>query len=231
MPNTAVHAHRGSADAGSGIAENTLASFDRARRLGADGVELDVRMSADGALVVHHDPGVEGLGPICGLDARELPAQVPLLAEALEACAGLTVNIELKDLPGEPGYDPDDHLAAAVADLVVAAGREASVVVSSFWPEALSAFHRSAPAVPTGLLVAPWFDPELCVAGALERSCTAVHLPRALVTAPLVDGAHRAGLAVAAWTVSDRPGLEAMAALGVDTVITDDVRLARSVVG
>ena len=77
MPNTAVHAHRGSADAGSGIAENTLASFDRARRLGADGVELDVRMSADGALVVHHDPGVEGLGPICGLDARELPAQVP----------------------------------------------------------------------------------------------------------------------------------------------------------
>ena len=229
MPSTAVQAHRGSPDAGAGIAENTLASFDRARRLGADGVELDVRMTTDHGLAVHPDPAIDGLGPICDLRADELPAHVPLLAVVLDACAGLTVNIELKDLPGEPGYDPGDRLASAVADLVVAAGRISSVVVSSFWPDSLSAVRRAAPAVPTGLLVASWFDPRACVTAAVDRACTALHLHESLATGPLVDEAHSAGLSVAVWTVNGRPRIEALAGLGVETVITDDVALARAV--
>jgi glycerophosphoryl diester phosphodiesterase len=208
-----------------------VAAFERARRLGADGVELDVRMTGDGALAVHHDPTVEGLGAICGLRADELPAHVPLLPEVLDACSGLTVNIELKDLPGEPGYDPRDRLASAVAQLVVATDRASSVVVSSFWPESLSVLRRLAPAVPTGLLVASWFDPGTCVTAALERSCRALHPSVSLVTPRLVDEAHGAGLSVAAWTVNDPGGLEALAGWGVDTVITDDVALARSVLG
>ena len=228
MASTAVQAHRGSPEAGSGIVENTLAAFDRARRLGADGVELDVRMTADGALAVHHDPSVEGLGPLCELPAGALPPHVPLLPDALEACAGMTVNIELKDLPGEPGFDPGDRLAAAVADLVVATDRTSSVVVSSFWPESLSALRRSAPGIPTGLLVAHWFDPEACVAAALDRSCAALHPFDSLVTGPLVESAHGSGLSVAVWTVNDPSRVEALAELGVDTVITDDVAMARS---
>ena len=58
----AVTAHRGSPDAAAGIRENTLAAFARARRLGADGVELDVRRTADGGLAIHHDPVIEGSG-------------------------------------------------------------------------------------------------------------------------------------------------------------------------
>ena len=60
MTVTAVQAHRGSPDPAGGIGENTLEAFLRALRLGADGVELDVRRTADGALAVHHDADIVG---------------------------------------------------------------------------------------------------------------------------------------------------------------------------
>ena len=59
----AVQAHRGSPDPATGVRENTLDAFARARSLGADGVELDVRLTADGGLAVHHDPVIDGVGP------------------------------------------------------------------------------------------------------------------------------------------------------------------------
>ena len=57
--------------------ENTLAAFSKARELGADGVELDVRRSADGVLVVHHDPAIDGFGPLAQLTFAELRAAQP----------------------------------------------------------------------------------------------------------------------------------------------------------
>ncbi len=231
MTTMAVHAHRGSPDPAAGIRENTLDAFARARRLGADGVELDVRRTRDGALAVHHDAVVPGVGAIAELALTELPEHVPLLAEALDACAALSVNIEIKNLPGEPVYDPQERLAAAAAELVIATGRVATVVVSSFWPETLDAVRRAGPAIPTGLLVAPWFDPADCVAAALARACTSLHPAASLVSGELVVEAHSAGLSVAAWTVNDADGLAALEAVGVDTVITDDVPLALSALG
>jgi glycerophosphoryl diester phosphodiesterase len=228
MSTTAVQAHRGSPDPAAGIRENTLAAFAEARRLGADGVELDVRLTRDGALAVHHDPVVAGTGPVAELVAGELPDDIPLLDQALEACAGLTVNIEIKNLPGEPAYDPAERAAEAVARLVVERSEDPDVVVSSFWPGSLDAVHRVAASVPTGLLVASWFDPADCVALALGHTCTALHPHASLVTEALVADAHRAGLAVAAWTVNTLSELERMAQAGVDTVITDDVPLALS---
>jgi glycerophosphoryl diester phosphodiesterase len=227
---TAVLAHRGSPDPEAGVAENTLAAFSRARSLGADGVELDVRLAADGTMVVHHDPELPGLGPVADLEASRLPGAVPTLADALDSCSGMIVNIEVKNLPGEPGFDPDDRLAREVAALVQRTGRSTGVVVSSFWPPALEVIHREAPGIPTGLLVPSWFDPADLVAAARLRSCTAVHPPAGMVTGPLVEEAHAAGLAVAAWTVNDRTLVETLAELGVDTVITDDVPLVREVV-
>ncbi len=222
----AVHAHRGSPDAASGIRGNTLDAFLRARRLGADGVELDVRLTSDGALAVHHDASLSGLGAIGELTADRLPSSVALLPAALDACAGLVVNIEIKNLPGEPEFDPGERAALVVADVVAARGWSDAVVVSSFWPGALDAVHGARPEIPTGLLVASWFDPSGCVPTALDHGCTAVHPHVSLITEALVAEAHAAGLAVAAWTVNERPQVEDMAALGVDTVITDDVTLA-----
>jgi glycerophosphoryl diester phosphodiesterase len=227
----AIQAHRGSPHPPSGVAENTLEAFDRARRLGADGVELDVRFTADRVIAVHHDPEIPGLGAIAGLRAAELPDHVPTLAAALDACAGLMVTIEIKNRPGEPGFDPGNRLARDVAVLVADRGRAPGVVLSSFWPDALTAVHETRPEVPAALLVASWFDPGEIVPVALARHGAAIHPVAALVTAQLVTEARRAGLSIAAWTVNDRPGLERMAALGVDAVITDDVPLALDVRG
>ena len=142
MP-TAVQAHRGSPDRSAGILENTVEAFLRARRLGADSVELDVRATADGSLAVHHDPEIPGAGPVHLLTTAELPPHVPLLADALGACAGMDVNVEIKNLPTEAAFDPDELVARAVVDLVVESGRRESVSVSSFWTGALATADRA----------------------------------------------------------------------------------------
>ena len=227
---TAVQAHRGSPDPESGIRENTLAAFDRALALGADGVELDVRLTADGGLAVHHDPVVGGVDAICELTSAELPAYIPLLADALEACVGMVVNIEIKNQPHELGFDPTDRLPGDVVALVASMGRTESVIVSSFWSGSLSAVRSASSVVPTGLLVVSSFDPVASIAAAADLGCTAVHLPVGLVDRATVATAHAAGLAVAAWTVADEDSLASMLQAGVDTVITDDVAAARQAV-
>lgn len=227
---TAVQAHRGSPDPGSGIRENTLDAFARARALGADGVELDVRLTADGGLAVHHDPVIDGVGPIHDLSTTQLPAHVPLLAEALDACTGMVVNIEIKNHPHEPGFDPADRAAEDVIALVEGMERTAAVVVSSFWSGALSAVRSTGSDVATGLLVIPSFDPSSSIAAAVDLGCAAVHLPVGLADPQTVTAAHAAGLAVAVWTVADETTLARVLAADVDTVITDDVAAARRAV-
>jgi glycerophosphoryl diester phosphodiesterase len=227
---TAVQAHRGSPDPASGIRENTLDAFVRARTLGADSVELDVRLTADGGLAVHHDPIVPGAGAVHELATADLPVHVPLLADALEVCQGMLVNIEIKNLPTEPAFDPTERLSDLVVGVVDALGRAGSVIVSSFWSGALRAVRAADGSVRCGLLVAPSFDPLTSITDALELGCVAIHLPVGLAGRVTVETAHDLGLAVAAWTVTDEVTLAAVLAAGVDTVVTDDVMLARRAV-
>src|ERR1700674_3295989 len=105
---TAVFAHRGCTE---GFTENTIDAFAEARRLGADGVELDVRLTADGALAIHHDADIPGLGAIAGLGVTALPAHVPLLAEVLAVCEGMVVNVEIKNAPQDPDWDATEAVA------------------------------------------------------------------------------------------------------------------------
>jgi glycerophosphoryl diester phosphodiesterase len=226
--NVAVQAHRGSPDPSRGIAENTLGAFARSRQLGADGVELDVRLTADGALAVHHDATIPGVGDVADQEVHDLPDHVPLLAEVLVAMADLTVNIEVKNLPTESRYDPDEAAARAVADAIADAELGTSTMVSSFWPPSLDAVLAVDPSLTTGLLVPGWADPFASLALARDMGCRALHLHRSLTSAALVAEVHAAGLAVAVWTVNQPDDFIAMAACGVDTIITDDVPLARA---
>ena len=116
-----VIAHRG---ASVDRPENTVAAFAEARVQGADWVELDVRLSADGVLVVHHDAHLADGRLIRLVDSDDLPADVPSLAEAFEAAEGMGVNIEVKNLPGDPDFD-DVHL---VCDSVVGLAEAYNVV-------------------------------------------------------------------------------------------------------
>jgi glycerophosphoryl diester phosphodiesterase len=219
-----VFAHRG---ASARERENTLAAFIEARRLGAGGVELDVRRSRDGALVVYHDAVLPGMGAVCDLAVADLPAEVPLLAEVLEVCPDVIVNVELKDLPGEPGYDPSGPLAG----MVVAALRSrpaGSALVSSFDLVGLDGVHHLDPDLVTGWLTPPGFDQHAALDTAGGRGHRALHPHHQAVTASLVDRAHEVGLAVNTWTVDDPGRIRELAAMGVDGIITNvpDVALA-----
>jgi glycerophosphoryl diester phosphodiesterase len=227
---TAVQAHRGSPDPGTGVRENTLDAFTLARALGADGVELDVRLTADGALAVHHDAVIAGVGPVHELASTDLPDHVPLLADALDACTGMLVNIEIKNHPGEPAFDPTERASGLVVGVVEESDHAGPVIVSSFWSGALATVRSLDPSLSCGLLVQSSFDARTGITGALELGCTAVHLPVNLVDPATVAAAHDAGLAVAAWTVADTTVLAAVLAAGVDSVITDDVAMARRAV-
>jgi len=104
------------------------------------------------------------------------------------------------------------------------------VVVSSFWPDTLVAVRDASPEIATGFLVARWFEPSEAVGAAVRRGCTALHPSVDLISGPLVEEAHDAGLSVAVWTLNDRDRIGAMQGLGVDTVITDDVATALTAV-
>ena len=88
---TQVIAHRGASRA---EMENTVAAFRRAVRMGAQSAELDVRRTADGVLVVHHNPTLEDSRVLATLRFDELPEHVCTLDEALDACAPMWVNVE-----------------------------------------------------------------------------------------------------------------------------------------
>ncbi len=216
-----VLAHRGASRA---APENTLAAFRAAAALGADGVELDVRRAADGTLVVHHDP--LGDGP--------LAADVPTLDEALDVVTGI-VDVEVKALPTEPDYDPGHPVATAVARVVGARSMYDRVIVSSFDAVALDRVRAADARVRTGWLTLAGFPVDEVVALARGRGYDAVHPERRALldhdARALVALAHDAGIAVNTWTVDDPGEVRALAAAGVDGIITNVPDLARDALG
>jgi glycerophosphoryl diester phosphodiesterase len=221
-----VFAHRGCTE---GFTENTLEAFAEARRVGADGVELDVRLTADGALAVHHDRVIGGIGPVDQLTVPELPAHVPLLADVLAVCEGLVVNVEIKNDPAEVGHDPAEAVAGLTAAAIAEVGWVDRVVVSSFQANTLRAVRAADGRLPLGALWPFLADPGAGLAQAVEEGWSAVHPFVTAVDADLVARAHGAGLAVNVWTVNSPHDLEALVGLGVDAVITDRLHQALSI--
>ena len=215
---TAVFAHRGCTE---GFTENTIDAFAEARRLGGDGVELDVRLTADGALAVHHDAEIPGLGAIAQLEVADLPAHVPLLADVLAVCEGMVVNVEIKNAPQDPGWDAGEAVAALTAATIEEAGWTTRVIVSSFQMATLRAVQAADGRLALGALWGFAAEAEPALAAAAEAGFVAVHPFVMSVSPDLVERAHAMGLAVNVWTVNAPEDLRAMVAAGVDTVITD----------
>jgi glycerophosphoryl diester phosphodiesterase len=215
---TLVIAHRGASAA---HRENTVEAFVAARELGADWVELDVHLLADGALGVHHDPLLGDGRALADLAAADLPAHVPLLPAALDACAGMGVNVEVK------GHA---RTAAAVLAVLDERGGRDEVLVSSFDWAAVDAVRAAAPGVPTALLAFLLDDPARLVAAAARRGCAAVHPHVGMADPGLVAAAHGAGLAVNVWTVDDPVRMAELVAAGVDGIVTNVPDVARQVV-
>jgi glycerophosphoryl diester phosphodiesterase len=226
-----VLAHRG---ANRHARENTVEAFVRARALGADGVELDVRRTADGVLVVHHDPALDPVGLLVAQRFAELRAALPwlpTLAEALDACAGWLVNVEVKCSRWEPDADPENDVARAAVDLVRA--RELDVVFSSFDLATVDAVRAYAPELPTAFLV-HGSDLETAAAVARSHGHQWLHPDRAAVLAgpdEAMAHARRNDLHVDVWTVDDPDEMRVLAAAGVDAIITNVPDVALEALG
>ena len=100
---TLIYAHRGARLA---APENTEVAFQLAGELGADGIELDVRLTADDVAVIHHDSHLADGREVHAVDLRALPHSIPTLHSGLDV-GSLTVNIELKNSRYDPAYDSD----------------------------------------------------------------------------------------------------------------------------
>jgi glycerophosphoryl diester phosphodiesterase len=218
-----VFAHRG----GSALApENTIEAFDNGLGLGADGLELDVHLSRDGVVVVHHDRLLDRTtalrGPVAARPAAELAAAgVPSLSDVLTRYRDVRVIVELKVNRLE--------LAVAVVDAVRRAAAIERVCLGSFGRRVLSAVRAIEPAIATSAareevrwaLYRSWVRwPSMRVA------YCGYQVPewsgRTRVVSPrFVEIAHRAGLGVQVWTVDTEAEARRLLAWGVDALITD----------
>ncbi len=237
-----VVAHRG---ASSTRPENTLASFEEALRTGAQLVEMDVRLTADGAAVVIHDADVsrttDGIGFVHELTLEQVLALngggdrgVPTLIDVLELVSGRGgVALEMKNIPGDPAFEADRERAVeeSVADLE-RSGFAGPVLFLSFNPHSVAAVRRLAPELPTGFLTADGVAPAAALAHAREAGHDFV-LPgsRALLGAgqEFVAAAHAADVRVGTWTVDDAPTIRKMFGWGVDAVASNDPATAAAV--
>jgi glycerophosphoryl diester phosphodiesterase len=210
MRRTNVIAHRGA----SGYEyENSRAAFRRAIMLDADGVELDIHATQDGAIVVHHDAELPGVGPIAQLtsaEARQVRIRngetLPLLQEVLDLVGDHDVWVEVKTLPSA-----HDEALLAVLDAGPAPHRYA---VHSFDHRIVRRLGEARPELPRGILLSAYLDDPvaaLCAIGA-----TTLWQEWQVVDEALVKAVHAAGCRLHAWTVNEVGDLEHLARLGVD---------------
>jgi glycerophosphoryl diester phosphodiesterase len=203
--------------------ENTMASFRLARALGADEIEFDVRSSADGVLVIHHDEGlgrvVAGTGPVRERSWDELSRlrvhgrhAIPRLDEVL-ALEGIGFQLELKDARD----------AAAVCALV---GQDArlrdTVLTTSFEPSALEPALGAS--LRTGLICGPGDTHALRTAIALGVDQVLAHW--SVACHPDASRFAEAGGTVTVWPTPDAAAADRAMRAGFGGTTCDDPTVA-----
>ncbi len=241
LPDKIIFAHRGSS---AHAPENTLAAFELAVRQGADAIELDAKLTADGEVVVIHDPntlrttGVPGLVRKMTLaQLQELDAgsffdiafkgeKIPTLTQVFEAVGKKTyINVELTNYAS-----PMDELPFKVAGLVKKFRLEERVIFSSFMPVALWRIHQLLPGCPIGLLCAPGRS------GFLSRSWLGNIVPHQSLNPAIVDTSHRLvrqihkqNRKIFVYTVLKESEMRQLFAWDVDGIFADDPLLGKKV--
>jgi glycerophosphoryl diester phosphodiesterase len=236
-----IYAHRGACAC---APENTLAAFELAVQHGADAIELDAKLTVDGAVVVFHDQTIdrttdgkgrlvdETLAELKKLDAGSWFAPqfagepIPTLDEVFELVGGsLGINVELTNYA-----TPNDNLVQQVVNCVIRHRLQEKVLFSSFHPVNLVKARRLLPEVPVAILALAGTP------GALARSFVGrwvspeyVHPYFSDVNERWLQRQHALRRKVNVWTVNQPEMIRALAGWGVDGIITDDPRLARQV--
>jgi glycerophosphoryl diester phosphodiesterase len=205
--------------------ENSLAAFRRAFERGADAIELDVHVTADGAVVVHHDPTLAAsAGQNAGRAITELTLDqirsadldrdvgVPTLAEVLALVPhDARAYVELKGAGVEAGV------------ISVLAAADCDYAVHSFDHGAIARMRDLAPHIPRGIL---YDKRSIDVVSAMRNTGARDVWPNwRLIDRATVERVHEEGGRVIAWTVNARLAARDLVALGTDGLCTDDLRL------
>lgn len=236
-------AHRGAREH---APENTLPAFEEAAELGADGVELDAQLTADGVPVIFHDRAVERLtdGKGCLTEmtlsqVKELDAgnhfssefagiSIPSLDEVFEELGDrLLFNIELKSFSIH-----SNGLEREVVELIRRHGLISRVLISSFDPLALRRVRRFEPELALGYLYAPGLPLPLSK-GWLARPIIGRHEARhphfSMVDESYIRWARQHRYRVNVWTVNALEDIQRMRDLGVDAIMSDRPDLVQDV--
>jgi glycerophosphoryl diester phosphodiesterase len=231
-PAPLIYAHRGDR---SRAADNTIEAYALAVEAGSDGIELDVRQTVDGALIVVHDAVHGDLPPfaLMTLEAvRRDEPRIPTLAEALAAIPRSTfVNVEIKHAPHERGFAPDRRIVDATLAEIATVDETSRILISSFDPAVVARTAEIAPDMLRGLLIPGPVDIREGIAIAADVGAHALHPPMSSFDADIVAGVdeiHDGRLAVVVWNANTPTAVSAAAAAGVDVIITDDPGMARS---
>ncbi len=218
MADILILGHRGAAQ----VPGNTIPSFEKARELGADGFELDVRKTADGQLVVVHGSVVGGLAVQSSTykQIRKLPRgfEVPLLKDVLTKFGKEAyLYIELKS----PGFEQE------AVDLIRESGNPAKTLVLAFQPQTLTKVHEILPDLQLGFIYNRTQDEEL------RHNCPIdVLIPQfKLASRELIEVLHSEGLTVVPFTVNEVSEIKRLLQLGVDGFITDYPEKVAKVIG
>jgi glycerophosphoryl diester phosphodiesterase len=240
FPRPIILAHRGDS---SHAPENTLPAFASALQKGADGVELDAKLTADGHVIVVHDAAVDrttnGRGKVASFtleairrldagswfDSKFAGTKVPLLEEVFETVGReKLINIELTNYS-----TPKDGLTQKVCDLVKRHGSQNQIIFSSFFASNLKIAAQILPETPRGLLALPGLP------GAWARSFgfmfgdyQALHPHLSNVTREQIQRAHRVKRRVHVWTVNSLEEARRLMDWGADGIFTDDPAAVRA---
>ena len=238
LPRPLIFAHRG---ASAHAPENTLTAFKKALEDGAPAVEFDVKLTADGEVVVLHDQTVDrttnGRGDLRSFrltQLKELDAgswfdlkfrgeMIPTLDEVFETLGSqLFLNIELTNY-----RTPNDGLVNKVAERVVSHSLQKNILFSSFNPANLLLAKELLPDTPCGLLIQElWRGRKVRRTNFREEGYQAVHPFFMDINPKWIKRAHASGTRVHVWTVNNRWIMRLLVGWGVDGIFTDDPTLA-----
>lgn len=226
-----LFAHRGAA----GYApENTLASFKKAKELGAEWVELDIQLTADNHLIVFHDDTLErtsnGKGVVTDFTLAELKKldagswysneytdeKISTLSEVLDylTSASLNVNIEIKN-----NEEKIKKTVETLIELLATYQPKLEIIISSFSLEALQLLNELYCEFPLALLAHDWS--EAYIKKAVELQCAAFHLNHKLIKAPRLKQLKATGMKVGAYTVNHKKTAQSYFDMGIDGIFTD----------
>lgn len=230
-----IQAHRG---ASAYAPENTLPAFRRALELGADGVECDIHVTADGRFVLCHDGDIartsDGSGAIADLTIAQLKerdfgawfgaafagTRIPTLEEFIGVVGDMAViNIEIKGLSADAARRREEMVR--LTDCLSRAGCLGRVLFSCFNHAWLGEMKALSPSARTALLYGERRSREETLALAAAYGADALHPQVDAIDRETVDACRRAGIDVNVWTVNDSPAIDRALALCPTGVITD----------